>query len=108
MKERHIKIIVLLMTLAVLGLIGVQLYWISNAFKVEEQKFKSAVNEALNSTVKKLEKRETANVVINKFITDKDKKDTLIIKKEVNMQQMILTKENVEELKVALKELGLD
>ena len=82
MKERHIKIIVLLMTLAVLGLIGVQLYWISNAFKIKEQKFKSAVNEALNSTVKKLEKRETANVVINKFISDKDKKDTLIIKKD--------------------------
>lgn len=82
MKERHIKIIVLLMTLAVLGLTGVQLYWISNAFKVEEQKFKSAVNEALNSTVKKLEKRETASVVINKFITDEDKKDTLIIKKD--------------------------
>jgi two-component system phosphate regulon sensor histidine kinase PhoR len=82
MKERHIKIIILLMTLAVIGLIGVQLYWISNAFNVEEQKFKAAVNDALNSTVKKMENRETASVVINKFITDQDKKNSLIIKED--------------------------
>jgi two-component system, OmpR family, phosphate regulon sensor histidine kinase PhoR len=82
MKGRNIKIIIFLMTLSVLGLIGVQLYWMANAFKVEEQKFKGAVNNTLTTTVKRLEKRETASVVINKFFTVKDDSDTLITEKD--------------------------
>jgi len=71
MKERKIRIIILLMTLAALGLIAVQLYWITNAFKVEGQKFRNEVNDVLSVTVKKLEKQETASVVIDKFVNDK-------------------------------------
>ena len=79
MKEWKIKIIIFLMSIAVIGLIAVQLYWITNAFNVEEQKFKSTVNDALVSTVKKLEKRETESVVIKKFADDNGKTDRLFI-----------------------------
>ena len=82
MKEWKIRVIIFLMTIAVIGLIAVQLYWITNAYNVEEQKFKSAVNDALSSTVKRLEKKETESVVIKKFVDDNGKSDNLIILKD--------------------------
>ena len=82
MKELRIKIIIFLMTIAVIGLIGVQLYWIANAFRVEEQKFKAGVNDALLSTVKELEKRETESAVIRKLVDVNGKTDSLIIRSD--------------------------
>lgn len=70
MKESRIRIIIFLMAMAVIGLIAVQLYWISSAFRIEQQKFRSNVNDAISATIKKLDKRETASVIINKIVND--------------------------------------
>lgn len=59
------------MTVALTGLLGIQIYWISNAIAVEELRFDSNVNSALQSAVKNINKRETAYVIIKKF-TDQD------------------------------------
>lgn len=47
-----------LMTLALLGLIGFQWYWIDSVIRANEERFKRDVIEALNSVSEKLEKQE--------------------------------------------------
>ena len=48
------------MTVALVGLIGIQVYWINNAVKLRQQKFHSSVNEALGNVVYQYEKLKTA------------------------------------------------
>ncbi len=52
------------MTLAVLGLIAVQLYWITNALQIEEERFNANVGTVLTSVIDKLDKQETAKIVL--------------------------------------------
>lgn len=67
MKESKLKIIIALMTIAVVALITVQLYWITESVELEEERFKSNINETLFRVSEKLEKEETANVIIKRF-----------------------------------------
>jgi len=46
------------MTVAMIGLVGFQAYWIKNAIEVNNVKFRQNVHEALNNVVSYLEKRE--------------------------------------------------
>ncbi|MFM1876656.1 MAG: hypothetical protein RL266_2393 [Bacteroidota bacterium] len=48
------------MTVALVGLIGIQVYWINSAVKLRQQKFQSSVNEALGNVVYQYEKLKTA------------------------------------------------
>lgn len=48
------------MSVALVGLIGIQVYWINNAVKLRQQKFQSTVNEALGNVVYQYEKLKTA------------------------------------------------
>lgn len=67
MKKHRIKIIVLIMTLSVTGLIAVQLFWLRNVIKVEEERFERKVNDALVSVADKIDKQEVAESVIRKI-----------------------------------------
>jgi two-component system, OmpR family, phosphate regulon sensor histidine kinase PhoR len=73
MKERRIKIIIATMTVAVIGLISVQLYWLGNLIKVEDERFGRSVNNALTRTVLALEKEEAAKMIVKKVISTKPK-----------------------------------
>lgn len=66
MKERRIKIIIGLMAFAVIGLIGVQVFWLTNLIKVEEERFNRSVSDALIATAAKLEQNEAAKALVNK------------------------------------------
>ena len=48
------------MTVSLIGLIGIQVYWINNAVKLREQKFQTTVNEVLGDVVYQYEKLKTA------------------------------------------------
>lgn len=48
------------MTVALVGLVGIQVYWINNAVKLREQTFHSTVNEALSDVVYQYEKLKTS------------------------------------------------
>ncbi|MHB9039504.1 MAG: hypothetical protein ACYC4T_02505, partial [Melioribacteraceae bacterium] len=63
MKERKIKIIVALMTAAVIGLIAVQMYWISNLIQVERERFRRNAFHSLLRVVDQIEKEEAAKTV---------------------------------------------
>ena len=48
------------MTVALVGLVGIQVYWINNAVMLREQTFRSTVNEALSDVVYQYEKLKTS------------------------------------------------
>lgn len=48
------------MSVAMIGLIGIQLYWISNAVKLRQQRFQTSVNEALGNVVYRYDKLKTS------------------------------------------------
>ena len=72
MKERRIKIIIGLMAFAVIGLIGIQVFWLTNLIKVEEERFNCSVNNAMLATTAKLEKNEAAQLLVNKVWVGKN------------------------------------
>lgn len=55
------------MTVALVGLIGIQVYWINSAVKLRQQKFQSTVNEALGNVVYQYEKLKTAESIALKM-----------------------------------------
>lgn len=84
MKERKIKIIIGLMSAAVIGLIAVQIFWITHAISIEKMRFETNVNEALTKVVEKADKLETASVLINKIVPGKNK--VLILDSDVSVR----------------------
>jgi two-component system phosphate regulon sensor histidine kinase PhoR len=67
MKEHKIKLIVLIMTLSVVGLVAVQIFWLRSVIKIEEERFERKVNDALISVAEKIDKQEVAESVIKKI-----------------------------------------
>ena len=55
------------MTIAMVGLISFQIYWINSAIRVHEESFNQNVHEALNQVVNHLEKREVYYAATNSF-----------------------------------------
>jgi two-component system, OmpR family, phosphate regulon sensor histidine kinase PhoR len=67
MNRRTIFLFSFFVSLVLLALIVVQLYWITNAIKLTEQHFEQDVNDALNNVVYRLEKSSTAAKLTQKF-----------------------------------------
>lgn len=63
MKKKKIYFIIVVITIALIGLVGIQLYWINNAVKIKESRFRQSVNEAITNVIYRLEKIETARLV---------------------------------------------
>jgi two-component system phosphate regulon sensor histidine kinase PhoR len=70
MKKRTVNIIITVTTIALSGLLAIQIYWINNALSVEESRFDASVNSALQGAVRTINKRETARVIVKKFSDD--------------------------------------
>ncbi len=62
MSKKLLIFTIVLMSIALTGIITVQLFWIRNAVKQNEHKFDQKVNDALVDVVKKLENKEIAHV----------------------------------------------
>jgi two-component system, OmpR family, phosphate regulon sensor histidine kinase PhoR len=58
MNRRVIIFTIISMTIALIGLMGIQIYWISNASSVKEANFKRSVNEAFTRVIAKTEQIE--------------------------------------------------
>ncbi len=58
MKNKYIKWLIVSSAFAVVGLIAIQVYWISNAFTLREQEFSDDVHAALQRVTQELEQRE--------------------------------------------------
>src|SRR5215217_140771 len=66
MKKRSLWLITTLMTIALLGVFVMQLYYIKEAYNLKSQLFEQNVNEALNDVVNKVQKRYAANHINKK------------------------------------------
>jgi two-component system phosphate regulon sensor histidine kinase PhoR len=58
MNRRIILLTIVVMTIALIGLMGIQIYWINNASAVKEASFQRTVTEVLTRVVSKIEKLE--------------------------------------------------
>jgi two-component system phosphate regulon sensor histidine kinase PhoR len=63
MSRKNIIIIVIVTSLALIGMVGIQLYWIQNAIGIRQDSFSSSVNEAIYNVIDKLEKLEAINEI---------------------------------------------
>ena len=72
MSRGTIRLITMLMGLSMIGLVGFQLYWINSALKINEERFKQDVHQALNNVVSKLEQQEALFTISNSFETTFD------------------------------------
>lgn len=70
MSKTSIKIIVFLMSLASLGLIGFQFYWVGNVLKINEERFEQNVYQALSSTSDRIEKGEASDILLGSLARD--------------------------------------
>ena len=92
MREKKLKIIIGLMSVALLGLTAVQIYWIKNAIELEEKLFDFKVNDAMQSVVKKISQNESAEFVVHKLIKP-DTDDVFIIKNDYVNKEDVVHKE---------------
>jgi two-component system phosphate regulon sensor histidine kinase PhoR len=58
MKNLRLPLLTALLTLALVGLVAMQLYWINIAYNIAQQRFKQTATEALQAVAQKLEQRE--------------------------------------------------
>src|ERR1700709_2251227 len=66
MKKRSIALIIGLMSFALLGVVGMQLYFLRQSYQMQSALFDRDVNEALSNVVNKISKRDA-----NNFLNDK-------------------------------------
>jgi two-component system phosphate regulon sensor histidine kinase PhoR len=67
MNKSNVKIITLIASLALMGLIAIQVYWINNAITLGRHRFEQDVNEALDKVVSRMEKQRAASKISKKF-----------------------------------------
>ncbi|MGM0943787.1 MAG: sensor histidine kinase [Bacteroidota bacterium] len=70
MSKNKITLIIVLMSVASLGLMGFQYYWVKNAIRINQERFDQDVYQALASTVDQLEKGETSDVLLSQLMRD--------------------------------------
>lgn len=56
MNQKYIRILIVLITVAFIGLIAIQVYWINNSILLRENEFRYKVNVAMETVEKKLER----------------------------------------------------
>ncbi|SNS07808.1 two-component system, OmpR family, phosphate regulon sensor histidine kinase PhoR [Belliella buryatensis] len=70
MSKSRMKLMIVLMSLASFGLLGFQFYWISNALRINEERFEQNVYQSLTATVAHIEKGETSDIFLNYLAKD--------------------------------------
>jgi two-component system, OmpR family, phosphate regulon sensor histidine kinase PhoR len=74
MKKHHIIFLTLFMGLALFGLIIIQSFWISNAFKLKEKHFDQLVQKSLSEAAYDIQRNETMSIIYD-GIEDSDTDD---------------------------------
>jgi len=76
------NLVIVLMSVATLGLVAFQYYWVNNALKINQERFEQSVYQSLYSTVDKLEKNEASDIFLNNLIQDTILQESLFQKIE--------------------------
>jgi signal transduction histidine kinase len=67
MQKKTLWIITVVLSVTLICLIFVQLYWINNAITIKEEQFQQLVNKALDDIVKDIENREMVSQVVQEM-----------------------------------------
>src|SRR5438046_3103550 len=67
MNKKQITSVIALMSIALIGIISLQVYWITHDIRLKEQQFDQTVNQAMNAIVDKIETREAFHIIRNRF-----------------------------------------
>jgi len=67
MKRKNITLLALLFSIALSGLIFIQLFWINNAIDIKDQQFRYQINNALDAVVRQLEQNEIMDFVMKEI-----------------------------------------
>lgn len=78
MTRKAIVVIITSMSLALLGLIGFQIYWINSAIRLSEDRFHKDVRESLRNVSVKLELNEMMVAASNTFFAEEDSEGTWV------------------------------
>jgi two-component system, OmpR family, phosphate regulon sensor histidine kinase PhoR len=107
LKKKIIPGISVLLSISLIGLVLLQIYFIKNAIKQEQQAFDRNVLIALNNVARSLEEREAASGIfetaLNDFNSEKNKKHG---KKENLIPKKNLGNEKIHRLKITTDSLG--
>jgi two-component system, OmpR family, phosphate regulon sensor histidine kinase PhoR len=76
--KKAVYLVIVLMSVAVFILFGIQYYWMENAITLREASFSSGVEKAMSNVIYKLEKMEVADKVRAKMYRSKQGKKILI------------------------------
>ncbi|SHO61902.1 sensor histidine kinase [Algoriphagus zhangzhouensis] len=82
MSKSKITFIIVLMSVASLGLVAFQYYWVNNAIRIYQDRFDQDVYQALTGTVDQLEKSEATDIFLGQLINDPALQETLFEKIE--------------------------
>lgn len=108
-KKSFFKILIILMTFSIIGLITVQIYWLSQAFKSGENEFNSRIIKALDetaSTVNDLELNQYYNLFNETRKNMKEQRDSLevvtsqIESDSANVKYVFLTRYMMDKIKL--------
>lgn len=98
MKAFHLRLIVVVICLALIGLVGIQMYWILNAFSLERDKITHSAGEALNEVVDLIERHETLTKIRSHqeakylFFQDADSVDELQFPPDDSLVEYVVNK----------------
>jgi two-component system, OmpR family, phosphate regulon sensor histidine kinase PhoR len=79
--------IIILMLLTLIGLISFQWYWIENAISVKKEQFERDVNDAMQATVRKIEKQEVIFLANQQLKVQEQKKLLAITQKKTRRRK---------------------
>ena len=67
MNKKKIRLIIALMSVALAGIISLQVYWIAHDIRLKEKQFDQAVAQAMNAVVDQIETREAFHLISRRF-----------------------------------------
>jgi two-component system, OmpR family, phosphate regulon sensor histidine kinase PhoR len=67
MQKKTIWILTIILSVTLIGLILVQLYWIKNAIKIKEEQFSQLVNKGIGNIIDEIEKSEMVYQVVDEI-----------------------------------------
>jgi signal transduction histidine kinase len=97
MNRKSIRSIIVLMSIALVGIISLQLYWILHDIRIKEQQFDQSVNQAMNAIVDRIETKEAINILQDRvFSLDPTRITQLMIRDTASNIPVIITDSTVE------------
>ncbi len=97
MNRKNIRAIIILMSVALVGIISLQVYWIKHDIQIKEMQFDQAVNQSMNEIVDKIETNEAMNMLHERvFKIDPVKITQLMIRDTASTSPIMITDTSIE------------